>query len=177
MKLIPVLAISLLIIIFKISSVFAVTILNCEGKGFEYFDEDLRFSIPKKVMDKRKSKANFKVIFDDQHIKLISDTLNDRNIKLFNKSDSYMNYSYNADYLSFNYRNTIDDTSIANVPSYLDEFLYIDRFNGNFKYEEIYSLKEEDKKRSIFYWEKKFGKGTDKYLEINGKCKKIDRAF
>jgi len=24
---------------------------------------------------------------------------------------------------------------------------------------------------------KKHGKGTDKYLEINGKCKKIDRAF
>ena len=89
-----------------------------------------------------------------------------------------MSYSFNTDYLSFSYRNTIEDTyNFAGITSYLDEYLQIDRFNGNFEYNETYSLNEYDKKRSIFYWEKKFGKGTDKYLKINGKCKKIDRAF
>ena len=112
-KSISILILFLLFCIFKITSAMAITIVSCEGDAIETYHEDLRWKC-KNCLEKKKFKSKFTVIFDNQHIEFISNTLPGRNIKLGTKRtiDGYESYEIGNDFVYYYYAYTYDKDNI-----------------------------------------------------------------
>ena len=110
--------------IFKITSAMAITILSCEGDAIETFHEDLSWTC-KNCLEKKKFKSKFTVIFDNQHVEFISNTLPDRNIKIGVKNvhpfHIYESYEIGNDFLNYYYSYTYseDNSSMLIINSKL----------------------------------------------------------